>query len=193
MLFRSSDGYHYAWLQSVSCPSPDACAAVGYEQDGPGGVMPVAEEWNGSAWATLTVSLPSGAMDGSLGSVSCPAATTCTATGYVYPTAPFITRWNGHVWTSQSAPSGDFPEAVSCPTAHSCTAAGYMTDVGAAPAIESWSSATGWTAQAPPVPPEAEHSKLLSISCLAPATCTSVGYYDPEEFKQTGHLFAEHE
>jgi hypothetical protein len=65
-------------LRAVSCPSAQACTAVGDYGTSPG--LPLALHWNGTTWAIET--MPTGAQP-YVPSVSCIAAWKCTAVGYV--------------------------------------------------------------------------------------------------------------
>ncbi len=73
-------------LDSVSCPAPGACAAVGYYGDGSSEAYPLAVSESGGTWgAARQVIVPANdsapGADG-LSSVSCPAPGACTAVGY---------------------------------------------------------------------------------------------------------------
>jgi hypothetical protein len=67
----------------------------------------LAEQWNGSSWATVSSPNPAGAQNSSLQSVACTQVTNCWAVG-VWTTSPepgteiehvLIERWNGKDWT----------------------------------------------------------------------------------------------
>jgi hypothetical protein len=170
-------------LTGVSCVSADACTAVGYyieSSDGP--VLPVAEFWNGSAWAIQTTPALT---DTRLYSVSCTSAANCSAVGATFTTSPttyepVALQWNGSSWAQESVPLPKGAKTaslngVACPAARSCTAVGQYT-TGAKNTIlalaEVWNGSK-WMAQATASP--ATDKSLNGISCLAARTCTAVG------------------
>ncbi len=95
-------------MYGVSCASAASCTALGrYEEQEK--VLALAEQWNGSKWATGTTPLPPGVNEGVLEGVSCTSASACTATGY-YETSTgeqltLAERWNGSTWTIETTPS----------------------------------------------------------------------------------------
>src|SRR6202030_1256015 len=89
---------------SVSCPSKDACTAVGLADPGvTSGSTDLAERWNGTAWSVQN--MPAAPQGGSLVLVSCPTATACTAVGRT-STGFFAEGWNGSAWSSRGTPPG---------------------------------------------------------------------------------------
>jgi hypothetical protein len=68
-------------LAGVSCASPTACTAVGYENISSGTVT-LAEVWNGVTWAIQPTPNPVGAAQSYLYEASCPSAKVCVAVGY---------------------------------------------------------------------------------------------------------------
>ena len=74
-------GLHRHFLLGVSCTSPTACTAVGYNQK-PGSFTEhrLAEAWNGTSWSLEHPPAPGGAHR-ILGEVSCVPAGGCTAVG----------------------------------------------------------------------------------------------------------------
>lgn len=107
-------------LVGVSCPSSNACVAVGFA-----GSSPLVERWNGSTWAIQSVTGPPGANAAALSGVSCTSASACTAVGqYVVgaeesadPVAeifagfglPLVERLIGKTWTVQPTSSPASP------------------------------------------------------------------------------------
>jgi hypothetical protein len=66
-------------IDSVSCPGPDACEAVGSSVGVPGADVALAEVWNGTTWKTQKTPTPAGAIASSLEAVSCTTAASCEA------------------------------------------------------------------------------------------------------------------
>jgi hypothetical protein len=125
-------------LDGVSCPAAGACEATGL-QESSSGSGPLAEVWNGTAWAAQATPLPAGSVAGSLAGVSCTSAGACTAAGYYYNASEtelsLAEVWNGTSWTFQSTPSpgpADGPSftGVSCGAPGACTAVGSALDRG---------------------------------------------------------------
>jgi hypothetical protein len=120
----------------VFCPSITDCIAVGAHSGGA-----LVEVWNGTTWSTQSVSGPSGAKSSGLSTVSCTAATACTAVGSYEnssgTTTPFGERWNGTEWKVLPAmsPSGatvSYLPSISCALSTKCVAVGsYKTSAGA--------------------------------------------------------------
>jgi hypothetical protein len=72
----------FTGLSDVSCTAPGACTAVGGYSTAQGHGKPLAlfERWNGTTWRTQAPPALAGRAE--LSSVSCSAATACTAVGY---------------------------------------------------------------------------------------------------------------
>jgi hypothetical protein len=174
-------------LAGVACSGASACTAVG-ESQRHGGVFPLAERWNGTAFSIQPTPSPGGPSAPSmLSGVSCPAASACTAVGS-FATSAFnvftlAERWNGTAWSIQRTPNR--PNAagvtvnrlagVSCPAASACTAVGsYQNGDQTFPLAERWNGTT-WSLQPIPSPPGAFTSRLTAVSCSAATACTAVG------------------
>jgi hypothetical protein len=122
-----------AELHGVSCPSANACEAVGHYIDGSSVQHGLAEVWDGSTWDLQTVPDPGGgATDPTLNAVSCVSSTDCEAVGGYTSSTPHATpvaaAWNGSAWGLQSVPNphGAADSTlldVSCTT--TCMAVGY--------------------------------------------------------------------
>jgi hypothetical protein len=115
-------------LNGVSCPSANRCTAAGWYSISSPVELTLAERWNGSQWAIQPTPNPAGATDTILESVSCPAATACTAAGVSDVTA-VAEAWNGVTWVVEPTPSPTKAQAsglsgVSCVAAATCTAVG---------------------------------------------------------------------
>jgi hypothetical protein len=107
-------GLQGPFLESVSCPSPTSCLAVG-TGTGAKGTAGFAEVFNGGGWSvTGAVPWPSGSTDPFLNGVSCAAPGRCVAAGFidVNPNLGGNTgraaaaMWNGKAWkaTTVAAP-----------------------------------------------------------------------------------------
>jgi hypothetical protein len=152
-------------LLAVSCSSADACTGVGSS----------AWRWNGSAWTSQPIALPSGS---SLKGVACPSAKVCFAVGGKpagADEAVLVERWNGSVWSEQHAVSpkprsgGPYLTSVSCPTVHSCTAVGSD---GYGVLVEHWNGSE-WVRQTAPL--GHRNAVLAGVSCHSATACTAVG------------------
>jgi phage tail-like protein len=121
---------------------------------------------------------------GTLAGVSCASATACAAVGadvVDHVNRPLVERWNGSIWTTQTAPMptgarGALLTAVSCPSATACTAVGEWHDahgIGHTLA-ESWNGST-WSVQATVDVSGAPTSELTGVSCPTSTACEAVG------------------
>ena len=123
-----------SFLNAVSCSSPNACTAVGFDETmNTYPVKTVAERWNGRRWTLQAAPNPSGLVS-ELTGVSCPSSSGCTAIGTYVPRrgVPVLAEhWNGKHWAVQATPNpkgrlhgGQF-NGVSCPSPVDCSAVGY--------------------------------------------------------------------
>jgi len=120
-----------AQLNGVSCPSATACTAVGIVNPATAPAV-LAEHWNGKAWKKQAAIKPGGSTTSFLYSVSCAAATSCTAVGQSTGPVPEPTlaeSLNGTHWTIQRTPNpagatDSYLAGVSCLTVATCRAAG---------------------------------------------------------------------
>jgi hypothetical protein len=139
--------------------------------------MPLAETWNGTTWAMLTVPAPTGATTIQLTAVSCTSADACTAIGgYQTQTSggglPLAERWNGTAWTVQAVPipasgTGFALTGVSCTSATACTTVGNGHRGGAKPTsmlAEAWNG-TAWTIQPTPRASASHVLGARAVSC----------------------------
>ncbi len=157
------------WLNSVSCPSVNACFAVGLQ--GTSGVdRPLVEAWEGSGWGFQV--LP-GSPAFELDSVSCSSASACTAVGSGGPGVGVVERWDGPRWQIQQTPSTDAItlDAVACPSAASCTAVGNDAATGA-PGIDRWDGTT-WTVSPRPTFSGTGPLGISALSCAATTSCVA--------------------
>lgn len=194
-----------AWLSSVSCPSEQACQAVGGSVSGsppPGtGQVGLAEGWDGTQWTIEPVADP-GSSDTVLNAVSCTTSTSCTAVGYTVDPFPGSVRslaetWNGTSWqvvpTPQPAKSSwTVLEAISCPNASGCVAVGGQigpsVDSQEAPMAMIWAGGK-WRLLSATNPHAENGSELESVSCITLGSCQAVAGYT---FADVGEgIFAE--
>ncbi|HKZ14084.1 MAG TPA: fibronectin type III domain-containing protein [Solirubrobacterales bacterium] len=167
-------------MRKISCNS-GGCITVGVK----GGV---AEAWLvfqiGGAWTITSMSptLPSGGTETVLSGLSCSASTACTAVGsYKGPEGtyhPLVERWNGTVWSLQSAPNpagGSAQNAmlgVSCTGAPSCVAVG---EAAGKPVAETWNGSSWSLSASPPLPAGAKAATFAAVSCGSWKACMAVG------------------
>jgi hypothetical protein len=199
-----------AYLGSVSCPAPGACAAVGGYHNATGQQEGMIDTLSGTTWTATSAPEPTGAGAGTaqyayLESVSCPASGTCTAVGW-YDDATghehgLIDTLSGSTWTATLAPEPSgagtgthqdgYVESVTCLAGGSCTAVGTYDDAtGDSHGLILTGSASTWTATSAPEPSGAgtgtdQDAYLASISCTASGACTAVGTFE----NSTGRTF----
>src|ERR1700723_1702098 len=83
----------YAFLSSVSCPSPGMCMAVGGYVTAGNQTRTLAERWNGTSWSIVGTE-NMGSSD-ELWSVSCASASSCSAVGDAGgQSVPMAQQWN---------------------------------------------------------------------------------------------------
>jgi hypothetical protein len=171
-------------FSGVSCTAAKTCTVVGDAVSG-GDLVTLAERWNGSTWTVQTTPNPAGAVHSYLTSVSCTAATACTAVGFSTDGSGNQTllaeSWNGSTWTMQSTPnpSGSTTvqfNTVSCSSASACVAVGYDLTPGFTALAEIWNG-TSWTLNSPSLPSGGTDGTLGGVSCTAATACTAVGNY----------------
>jgi hypothetical protein len=177
-------------LQTISCPTANACQAVGLAEFSGSVFAPIVDGWNGSAWAVETIPNPD---NSNLSGVDCSAAKTCTAVGDVASGGDLLTlalRWNGTTWTVQSTPNPpggvrNFLISVSCASATSCMSVGFDTDSSgnSATLAESWNGST-WKVLTTPNPTGSTTAQLNTVSCTSATACMATG-------SDNGSTFAE--
>lgn len=124
-------------LLEISCTS-SACTAVGLIAESSDSEATLAEQLTNGTWAVQSTESPGG-YDDQLNSVSCTAASACTAVGADSPSAQtgdvtLAETWNASTWSVQPTVNepGSFASglnAVSC-VATSCTAVGSYANAG---------------------------------------------------------------
>ena len=157
-------------LDSVACPSPASCTAVGSLIIG----------WNGVSWKVELRSSP-------FVSVSCAAPGSCMAVGVTPGGTPESGHFDGTSWKLQPMPRPPHPAqnitlaAVSCAGPDFCLAVGdYSYGVGAMPSptardktfAERWNGSS-W--RVIPTVNVASWNQLTAVSCTSPRSCTAVG------------------
>ena len=154
-------------LDGVSCTSPSACTAVGYQGSGGGGTV-LAERWNGIVWAVQPVTPPRGGQS-KWTQVSCGSARFCVAVGMLVFSSnfsgfyrPIRGIWNGSKWSVQVLPKHTVASDVSCTSGRFCVITGAPT--------ERWNGSR-WSVMAPT-------GHLLPagpiVSCLSANWCAVV-------------------
>ena len=177
-------------LSGVSCSSATACTAVGGYSNSHGTGLTLAERWNGTSWSVQATPKPARA-SATLGAVSCPSATACTAIGD-YTNSGSVNQlmlaesWNGTTWTIQATPkpagsTGSSLSGVSCSSATACTAVGgYTNSAGKGVTLAERWNGTSWSVQATPV--TGGGIGLNGVSCSSATACTAAGsYFDSAE------------
>jgi hypothetical protein len=170
-------------VTAVSCPSTGACEAVGGYRNTSGAGAPLAESWNGAAWALQAAPLPAGANSADLTAVSCTAAASCEAVGAQAGssgTTALAEAWNGSTWAVQPIPDPAGGAAVdltgiSCASADNCEAVGnYNSSTIPAILAERWNG-TSWSIQTTPDPGGTSYASLAAVSCPVANDCEAVG------------------
>ncbi len=167
-------------LLAVSCSSPAACTAVGFD-----GHDDLTATWNGLSWAMHTTP---GA--GELYGVSCVSPNACVAVGSAGGTgnSPRAELWNGSVWTVEptaTLPPSDYLagfSGVSCVAQTSCTAVGSIasrSSLTSRPLAEHWDGTT-WKVQ-PIHTILGPLAALSAVSCVSTNDCMAVGWYGPPQ------------
>lgn len=197
----------------VSCASPGNCSAVGsYTDSSDDGQLVLFDQTNGTWSAGMEASLPEGARESgltSISSISCPSASNCTAVGSYTDSADnsqglVLTETNG-TWdagTAATLPANASSQPVaelttiSCPSTGSCTAIGGYTDTSGAPQGLLLSEANGtWAAGTEAALPSDAYTlpnvELSSLSCTSAGNCTAVGTYNATSGYTQGLLLDE--
>ena len=161
-----------ASFNGVSCPSSQACVAVG--EDARGALVAT---WNGIRWSIRTDTTGNGRASWSLAllSVSCTSSTSCIAVGSHYNrgTEPVVESWDGSNWTLVPSPVVDksahaenrsphaepFAELVSvqCLATNLCWAVGDVQRQKAL--VERWNGQTWSLVAVPPIPRNAKSGR----------------------------------
>jgi T5SS/PEP-CTERM-associated repeat protein len=164
-------------LNSVACPSPSWCAAVGTYEDKSGQPLPLMLTRSGTSWKATRGPLPGNAgttatSNTSLDAVACRSASWCVAAGTYTDRSGrsqgLLLTWTGSKWTAAAPPlpkpdqgsrlNGSQLATVACSAATMCVAAGtyseYSPGTGESRArglLLSWSGKS-WTPAKAPLP-----------------------------------------
>ena len=184
----------YSHLLGVSCTSSSDCQAVGeYVHDctaHSGGSSGFVERWDGRHWSVIPSAGKCG--DTELQSVSCSAASRCTAVGYYFHGPGDWTlaeSWDGTRWSTVPSPNAKLNnnndlDGVSCTGTKSCLAVGWYQRTYAGPALtlaETWNG-TKWSVMASPSPGTPKLSDSLNgVDCAGPADCVAAGEQDVQQ------------
>ncbi|HEY1915293.1 MAG TPA: hypothetical protein VGH27_06915 [Streptosporangiaceae bacterium] len=148
---------------------------------------PVAASAATSTWTVQPTPLPSGATNGTLQSVRCFSANSCTVVGDFIKKRteqPLGGRWDGSSWSSQATPlpsgaTGGVLWGIACATATNCFAVGGSysgPNLPAQPLAEQWNGST-WSLVSMPSPAGSTGASLAAASCVSATNCTAVGNY----------------
>ncbi|HEY1920104.1 MAG TPA: hypothetical protein VGH27_31415 [Streptosporangiaceae bacterium] len=170
-------GATQSYFSHVACPSRNNCFAIG-TADSANSTLPLAEHWNGTAWAAQDMPLPAGNSNGQVQGLACPTARDCIAVGS-YGTnfnvqSTLAERWTGTSWVVLKTPtlSGSSTAGlglVSCASATSCLALGSVGTDGT-PLAETYNG-KAWTVltSAP------SGGQFEALSCPSATSCVAVG------------------
>ena len=163
-------------LNSVACPTPKSCYAVGYYEGLNGAINTLVERWTGTVW-TAQAAPTSGNPTTVLNDVACTSDTNCFAVGTsmgATSTKPFVVRWNGKAWATVTGPGLAFAglDDVACASAKACFAVGSVAARTTSTLLERWDG-TKWTVVPLKNMPSANH--LFGIACPGATTCLAVG------------------
>lgn len=184
------------FLGAVSCDPVTFCVADGRYVDTTGNSDSLIETLSGGTWTPLEAPVPPGAEAGGfsvLGTVACPAARTCVATGFYFDAQgnaqPFADSLVNGMWTTRNLPEPAnaggiaLDNGLSCPTATFCATAGiYQDNQGSFVPFAETLSGGHWTATETPLPANsapfpATDAFMESISCQSAAFCLGTGFY----------------
>jgi hypothetical protein len=178
-------------LNDVTCPSPNLCIAVGYNQDAASTPTTLIEENSGSGWTIVPSPNPTsfGAPYGVLKGVTCISASDCIAVGaYDSDSAsslPLIEEERGNGWTivpGMGSGTGDLLEDVACPSVATCFAVGSAGDQ-TGDLIMQRANDGQWTIAYDSFAPPCASGKtcirlggLDDVSCSSAASCIATGF-----------------
>ena len=160
-------------FEGVSCTATTDCTAVGWDGYDENDYQPTYAVESDGVWGPVTVSSsPDGG--GQFYSVSCTAATDCTAVGIDADIQAVYAVEADGVWgplTELSSPGGGgYFYGVSCTSAADCTAVGTNDDGQPMYAVE---SAGVW---GPVTLSSSNDGQFNGVSCTSAADCTAIGY-----------------
>ena len=157
-------------LSGISCHSPAACTAVGYDNAGDG----IGAAWNGTTLRLQLGSNPELWSGSELYSVSCASRTQCAAVGGgndsssagAVSNSAVAEWWNGSKWTvREDTDPANLTNydlfAVSCASSQTCLAVGFISEL--------WNGRS-WTIEQLP-----GTTALDGVSCPSRTLCVAVG------------------
>ena len=149
-------------MNSVSCPSPGNCVAVGYigsvEPPTPG-IASAAIETDG-VWGPDIVLPTSTIVPETVSGVSCAAVNACYAVGMDSSDQPYSVEDTG-TWSAPKIVGGSSVDAISCAASNVCTAVGNGT--------YSIENGGAWNTYSLP------GIDMSSVSCVDATDCTAIG------------------
>jgi len=179
-------GSPFSGLLAVSCPGDGTCTAAGDYSPAGGGIAPLAEHFDGTAWALQIPPAPAGSF-GILTGVSCATPHLCMAVGYSISGSnvePLVEESDTLTWRILPTPRPPdsfwgILTSVSC-TNRDCIAVGGFIKNGVdsqeQPLSERWDG-TAWSL-IPTLNPHSENgSGLDAVTCVAAGHCEAVGSY----------------
>jgi hypothetical protein len=186
-------------LESISCPNPEACIAVGGVENANGD--PLIYTFNNGSWSSVVVP-GDGLQFPTLSSIWCASLTSCIAVGGGETlTTPqtdnaFVDTLKNGTWTLTTQglnPTGFTSTtllSVSCLSMTSCVATGSYVDAqgNANPLFDSLSGST-WTASTLTDPTGIIGESALSIQCFSTTSCLAVGSSSPSNSTTDPLLF----
>jgi hypothetical protein len=169
--------------RALSCPTTETCISVGSWTESKDYASALVETLTGSEWAAGAVPLPESTVRSNLVSISCTAASACTAVGSYeagLSYKAFAERLSARGWSLETVPqpAGASLEGVSCSSATSCVAVGstYSGTNGFEAFTETWNG-SAWSTHTPTIT-GAKQSALSTVSCTAATACTEAGWYE---------------
>lgn len=177
-----------AEAESVSCTASSLCAAVGTAASLTSGERPLVYSYDGTAWTSTELPIPTGWVGAILVSVSC-VQTTCRAVGFAYNTALGSativatntgTGWTDSLFATSAQLYGGTLSSISCVTTSWCTAAGSAySDSGTSVIIDTYDG-TSWASHADTVPDSDDSLAIASsISCEQVGACVAEAELEP--------------
>ncbi|MGI9089166.1 MAG: dockerin type I domain-containing protein [Chthoniobacterales bacterium] len=152
------------------------------------------EHWDGNSWAIVSSPNTDPTQNNQLYSVSCTAASDCSAVGYTSTTSSPNTyqtlteHWDGSAWTivapaDANPAQGHFLSSVSCVAASDCWAVGYVAIIVPSQGAltrrtltEHWAG-SAWSVVGSPNTGPTDSDLLSGVTCVAGSDCWAVGYY----------------
>ena len=170
-------------LGAVSCPTKNACFAVGsYFGKGLESPSTLVEQSNGDTWSIVaTPDKPrvGGGVGSALGGITCLSPTACFAVGIYqsnYTSGPRVMRWDGKSWSRVNVRdpntfANEGLSGISCASTIACVVVGFD-NYGTV--VEKWNG-TSWAK----VAAGGSASHLDAVACPTATTCFAVGASAP--------------